>query len=116
MWKNVEKLYTFKSCICFIKKTNNNLKDCSHFQSQYPKMIILAFLASQIIFFGISNPSVTETERYRPMRYLSGECARSVVHVFEQVCPGFKWITPHYPQLLFRISWEMERKSDVVFC
>lgn len=48
----------------------------------------------------------------RPVQYPSGDDASSVLHV----CSGFKWITAHYPQLHFRISWEIERKPDMVVC
>lgn len=68
------------------------------------------------LYFFWHNLFVIYTEKCRPAQYLSGDDASSVVHVFEQVCSGFKWITAHYPQLLFRISWEIEKKPDMVFC
>lgn len=68
------------------------------------------------IILNIFGIAVAETDRYRPVQYLSRDYASSVVHIFEQVCSGFKWITAHYPQLLFRISLEVEGKPDIVVC
>lgn len=87
---------------------------CSRFQSQHsPKMTVLVFWHSHTVFLGIF---VTDTQRYVPVQYLSGDYASSVLHVFEQVCSGFKWITAHYPQLLSSISREIEKKPDLVVC
>lgn len=33
-----------------------------------------------------------------------------------RVCSGFQWITAHYPQLLFRLKQEVDRKPDTVVC
>lgn len=110
-WRNVEKLHIFRSFLW--KQLFKRL--CRHFQSQHPpKMTILNFFwHSHTAFLGIF---VAQTQRCRPVQYLSGDRASSVLHVFGQACSGFKWITAHYPQLLFRVSWEAERKPDSVVC